>query len=251
MCVRVLQPSARKAFSLWLCCGLGCPRGLQNLCNCRLLTKSTQMSLRSQARRAGPASHRQLYPAAQRSCCPTAAWASLRAVWKMERHRLRWNDLHGTSWLFYSCSFSSCRRLRFRSLPLVAGAAGERRLLCSGPLATLPSRPGQRCSPGASSREKSPGGVAGTLQAGSQRRAGHGRSCSECRAPGAGHDPFQGLLFHGVPLEGFTFWERENNLAEEFHTEAIGKLFYITQPQHWSEGLVIIIEFPLLCPVQG
>lgn len=118
----------------------------------------------------------------------------------------------------------------------------------------LTSSPGQLCSPGAFSQGKAE--VAEKLQAGSQQRAGHGRTglCTGAECLVQDTIPsrlIQRLLFHVVALQGFTFWERENHLAEEFHIEAIGKLFYIIQPHHWSEVLVTVIEFSLLCPVQG
>lgn len=139
-------------------------------------------------------------------------------------------------------------------LPLVPGAAGVCWLLCTGLQPQLTSSPGQLCSPGAFSQGKAE--VAEKLQAGSQQRAGHGRTglCTGAECLVQDTIPsrlIQRLLFHVVALQGFTFWERENHLAEEFHIEAIGKLFYIIQPHHWSEVLVTVIEFSLLCPVQG
>lgn len=168
MCATVVQLPARKAFSLWLCPGLDCPRGLENLHNWRLLTKSRQMSLRSQAGTADPASHWQLYPPALRGAAapgqPVQA-SGLSGKWKDTCSGGAICTEH--PWLLYSCSFSSCSSLGFHLLPLVPGAAGTCPLLRLH--TRLTSSPGQLCPPGAFSGEKQPGGEAGMLQTGRQQ----------------------------------------------------------------------------------
>lgn len=132
MCVRVVQLSARKAFSLWSCSALDCPRGLQNLHSCRLLTKSRQMSLQTQAGTADPASRWQMDPSGLRGAAAPGQPVQASGL------SGKWEDTCSGGaictehpWLFYPCSFSSCI-LRFCSLPLVPGAAGVCRLLCWG-----------------------------------------------------------------------------------------------------------------------
>lgn len=70
--------------------GFGRPRGLQNLRSCRLLTKSRQMSLGVRRGRLILLTPTAGSRGPRGSCCP-------RAVWKMERHLLRWSNLHRTS----------------------------------------------------------------------------------------------------------------------------------------------------------
>lgn len=235
MCARVVQLPARKAFSLWLCPGLDCPRGLENLHNWRLLTKRDKCHSGVRQRwlilphtdSCIPQLSGELLPQGSLSR-PQGCLENGKTPAQVEQfaQNIRGYYTHVLSppapALGFICS------LLFQ-VPQV-------RALCSGCTPGSPPAQGSSAhlgpSVGKSSQEERLGC---SRLAGS--RAGHGRSWLWVQSAwGRTRSLFQahpGAAVPWVARQGCTSWERENHLAEEFHIEATGKLFYILQPQHW------------------